>query len=208
MSDPDADIVIWMSKQYPEAVYHISMDGYTSLHNVCMALAAERDTREQEATPFRCTPNMARICRFLISEHPGLIRHQVRGRRNLPIHLLANRCNRPIVQAVIILLLKAYPECVHVNADKYHPELFSVPFIQHVHSLVLEELDIDEEMSLLAQSSQNMAEAANMTSNQTSFESERADSDYSSRLDSLSQVFLSWTKLRVSDVLSPRKQWI
>lgn len=96
--EPDAGLFTWMATQYPGAVYHHECQGYTMMHDVCSLLARTK-----------CTPNMANICRFLISKHSGLIRQKRNRYWCLPIHILANRCNRSLVQEIAILLLKAYP---------------------------------------------------------------------------------------------------
>ncbi|GAX10702.1 hypothetical protein FisN_14Lh220 [Fistulifera solaris] len=213
---PDADTFIWMAQQYPEAVYHRNNRGYTVLHKVCSTLAVRQLNLEiarhlgnavDAGVPTRCTPNVAKICRFLIAEHPSLIRQQVQGHGYLPVHMLANRCNRPLVQEIAVLLLRAYPDCVIVKAGKFRPELSSVPFIQQVYPLILDELAIDEEISMLFHVVESMAKAAAFpTSRTTSTDALGKPSVKASLLGSVSEVFRSWTNLRVSDVLTARKQ--
>lgn len=155
--EADADTFIWMAQQYPDAVYHKKPYGGNLLHRVCDSLAMTEN--EFEYAPVQCTPNMAKICRFLISEHPDLVRGKMKRSRYLPIHMLVYRCNRPIVQEIAILLLKAYPKCVNVVAESLHPALCTVPFVQEVLPLILEELEIDREILQLVELSQNMSEA-------------------------------------------------
>ncbi|GAX22587.1 hypothetical protein FisN_14Hu219 [Fistulifera solaris] len=208
---PDADTFIWMAEQYPKAVHHRTEHGYTLLHEVCSALA-ERDENlefsrrfgielDDFGFPNRCTPNVAKICRYLISEHSDLVRQQICGHGYLPIHMLANRCNRPLVQEVLILLLKAYPGCINIKAGKFRPELSTVPFIQQVYPLILDELDVDEEFAMLPQIAENITEVATRTTllNPVTI---------SSLLDSVSEVFRLWARSRISDALVPRKQSI
>ncbi|GAX22007.1 hypothetical protein FisN_6Hu253 [Fistulifera solaris] len=152
---------------------------------------------EEDYEPFKCTPNMAKICRFLITEHADLVRKQVRGHGRLPIHKLAHRCNRTLVQQMTILLLKSFPECVQVLTDKRVPSLLSIPFIQQVHPLIVNELEIDEEASLLAQMVRNFETAAYLS---------KHSSSNSSLLDSVVDVFSSWSNVRVSDDLSAQKR--
>ena len=188
--EPEGDLFIWMAKQYPEAVSYVSTWGTTLLHQSCDSLAARKNTRD-----FKCTRNMANICQFLISEHPDLIRQPIRGCEYLPIHALATRCNRPLVQEMVILLLKAYPECVLAEDEEEYPELSTVPFIQQVHPLIVNQLEIDQDISLLAQISQNMT-----TANSSALSS--------SLFSSVSEVFCSWANLQVFSVLPARKNRI
>jgi hypothetical protein len=205
---PDADTFIWMAQEYPDAVYHRNKRGYTMLHKVCSTLAARHLGNAVDAGfPTRCTPNVAKICRFLIAEHPSLIRQQVQGHGYLPVHMLANRCNRRLVQEIAVLLLRAYPDCVSIKAGKFCPELSSVPFIQQVHPLILDELAIDEEISTLFHIAEKMAKAgAFPTSRTTPTDAPGKSSKKASLFGSVSEVFHLWTNLRVSDVLSARRQ--
>ncbi len=195
--EPDADLFIWMAKRFPEAVHHELRHGLTALHLVCNSLAM--DAIECSYFPDQCTPNMAKICRFLISEHPQLIRKQVFGTGSLPIHELAGFCNRPIVQEIVILLLKAYPECVQVEVGGSHPELSSVPFIQQVLRLIRQELDTDQELAQLVQVSQNVAQAAVLPVVNSSTLG-------SSLFGSVSEVVCSWADLRITVVFSASVQ--
>ena len=61
-----------------------------------------------------------------------------------------------------------------------------------LHPLILEELEIDEEMSLLAEMSQNMAKAASVLTNRVISTSEPNGFPFNPSLfDAVSEVFLS-----------------
>ncbi|GAX22589.1 hypothetical protein FisN_14Hh221 [Fistulifera solaris] len=203
--EPDADLFIWMAEQYPEAVHDDYGENFTLLHEVCASLAEKRDTHLVFPKPFKCSPNMAKICRFLISKHPQLIR-QKDDDGYLPIHMLAHRCNRPIVQQIVILLLKAYPECVQVKAGNVYSELSRVRFIRRVHPLILAELAIEEEIALLVQCSQNMVDATDLPANNFGTSTEPIKGLHSSLFNSVSEVFRCWVELRISGDLLPEKQ--
>ncbi len=126
--EPDAEIFIWIAQQYPEAVYHQPVNGYNLLYDVCFALAAE-DREETEDIPYTCTPNMAKICRFLICEHADLLHQIADDNGNLPIHMLTRRCNRPLVQEMILVMVKACPKCVLGEAGTFHPKLATIPLL-------------------------------------------------------------------------------
>ena len=205
--EPDADFFIWMAQQFPKAVYHKPIRGRTILHSVCYAMAAKAN--DYEYVPFKATPNMAKICRFLISEHPSLIRQKVRGGGPLPIHELANSCNRPLVQEMVILLLKAYPDCLQAKSYKWHPELPTVPFTEQVYPLIVDELEIDREIVMLSQLSQDMAKATVLSKNElTSVKEPTGPNVNLSLFDSVADVFCCWANLQVSDVLPARKRRI
>lgn len=143
-----------------------------------------------------CTPNIAKVCRFLISEHAGLVRRRDCDGRSLPIRLLAKRCNRPLVQEIAVLLLKAYPECVHVRAAKWQPRLSTVPFIQQVLPLVHNELEIDQEILLISQRSENLTKVTFSPTNGPT--STRAQNDFTlkaSLIGAIAEVFRSWANL-------------
>ena len=197
--EPDADFFIWMAKQCPIAVYFEMKPGYNILHLVCYFLTTEK-----------CTPNMAKIGRFLVSEHPGLTRQQLPGHRLLPIHMLSMHFNRPLVQEIAILILKACPECAEERtASQWHPDLTTLPFIQQVYPLVMKELVIEQEALLLPQISQNAALAAVLPTRYMAFASVPSASGLSSSLfGSVSGVFCSWANLRVSHVLKEQKQLV
>ncbi len=198
-NDPDANFCIWMAEQFPDAVYHLLTRGpmeYTVLQKVCSSLASTT-----------CTSNMAKICRFLITEHADLIRQQGYFGERLPIDILAGRCNRPLVQEVAVLMMKTCPECVKDNACNWLPSLSTNPFIQQVHPLVVQELEIEREMSLLSRISDDIAKAAIMTMHQSTRAAHRVVVK-SELLGSLSEVYRSWSNLRISDVLQRQKQQI
>lgn len=199
--EPDPDFFIWMAQQYPEAVYQTFGQEFTTLHEVCSSLATNE--HESEYVPFKCSPNTAKICRFLISEHPGLVRHEIRDHGYLPIHMLAHCCNRPIVQEIVLLLLKVYPECLQVKAGDDCPELSTVPFIEQVQPLIVEELELDKEILLLKQLSQNMVEATIFSRSHCAGLEGTASA--TALFGNFSEVFVSWINLRVSHVLSAAK---
>ncbi len=188
--EPDADFFIWMAEQYPEAVYD-GVPGFTILHRLCSVMAQT----ERRGVLDKCTPNMAKICRFLITKHSSLVRQTTNYGNYLPIHKLADRCDRPLVREMVILLLKAYPECVQVVAGDSHPALATVSFIRQVHSLVVEEVAIEEEIITLEENAQNMNTAAVFWTDPQ-------------RFGSLSEVFSAWANQRIADILLPRKQQI
>jgi hypothetical protein len=65
-----------------------------------------------------------------------------------------------MVQEIAVLLLRTYPECVHVEAGAPYPALSTVPFIQQIHPLILQEMELDEERLQLSKISQNISAAA------------------------------------------------
>lgn len=171
--------------------------------------AKKLDREDYDYVPFKCTPNMAKVCRFLISEHPDLIRKQIHGQGHLPIHKLANRCNRPLVQQMTILLIKSFPECLQIKAIKRDPGLPTIPFIQQVHPLIMNELEIDEEGSQLTEIMHNVKQAATLSKVHPSSTSGSTSSSWNSSLfDSVAEIFCSWANLRVFDVLKARKRRI
>ncbi|GAX22010.1 hypothetical protein FisN_6Hh257 [Fistulifera solaris] len=187
-AEPPVDLVIWMAEQYPKAVYHEWEPGYTVLHEVCCIMA---NKESHPRLPSRCTPNMANICRFLIAKHPRLIRKQVRGRGTLPIHLLAKSCNRPLVQEMAILLLKAFPDCIEDS------DLRSIPFIEQVHPLIIDEIEINQEILMLTQILQSMEKAVLLMKDKSCTTSEPGSSLFCAAAES----FCSWASLQVSESL-------
>lgn len=151
----DADLFIWMARKCPEALLHRGLNGFNTLRSACSNLSIT--VEEEVDAPSQCTENMARICRFLVSECPQLVRVKGKDGRGLPIHQLARRCNRPLVQEIIILLLKEYPECIEVKASSYLPNLEDVPFIQQVLPLIQLELKIEDERPRLTTASANLS---------------------------------------------------
>lgn len=149
----DAELFEWMAKQYPEAMSHRNRLGMTCLHYACEALASTPE--EGTTAPSKCTENTSRICRFLISECPEAVRTKGRRGNGLPIHYLARRCNRPLVQDLIILSLRHYPQAVNVKAVRYLPELSTVPFIQKIAPLLQQEADLKAERVWLSQARTN-----------------------------------------------------
>ncbi|GAX09372.1 hypothetical protein FisN_6Lh257 [Fistulifera solaris] len=194
-AEPPADLVIWMAEQYPKAIYHEWNTGYTVLHEVCYLMANKQN---HARLPCMCTANMANICRFLIAEHPCLIRKQVRGRGTLPIHMLAKSCNRPLVQEMAILLMKAFPDCVNAS------DLRSIPFIEQVHPLIIDELEIDQEILMLTQILQSMEKAVLLMKDQSCFTSR----PNSSLFNAAAETFCSWAILQVSVILPTRKRQV
>lgn len=92
---------------------------------------------------------------------------------------------------------------MHEKTDPggFYPELSRVPFIQQIHPLAVHEIEMEHDISVLSQVSQNMAEVAIMPSNYSTELSEP-----NSSVPGL-DVFRSWAKLRVDD-LSAWKQVI
>ncbi len=194
--EPDADFFIWMAKQYPKAAYYDQSRARSVLHEVCRSLASKSEDRN------KCTPNMARICRFLISEHPDLA-IEIDGYM-MPISLLMKSCNRPLVQEMAILLLKAYPQCMQVEGRPWCPELSGFPFIQKIQPLVFQDVEIDRELSLLAQVLRNMKNATILSAYHSTSTPEGADLTLSV-LNSLNEVYRSWARLRIK-LLKTQKQ--
>ncbi len=195
---PDAEMFIWMAERYPEAVNDIFPGGCNMLHQACSLLTEKEDTRMPKTN--KCCPDTANICRYLISKYPHLIQ-QKDDDGCLPFDLLAHRCNRPLVQQIVVLLLKAYPECVLEN-----PKLLSLPFIRVAHPIAFVISRLEKESASLKQISRNVIEAAKMPSRNISSSTAAAQSvAKSSFFESLSEVFCSWANLRVSD-LSKEKQ--
>ncbi|GAX10709.1 hypothetical protein FisN_14Lu249 [Fistulifera solaris] len=188
--EPDADIFIWMAEQHPDAIYYKTVRGYSILHQVCEALGAKEN--EYQFVPFKCSPNMAKIARYLISEHSDLVRQRIHRCGYLLIHLLATRLNHPLVQEMVILLLKAYPECIQVKAAKCRPELSVLPFIQELYPLLMSELEVDTEIALLAQLSDSMANAVLISGDSSLVKN--------SFLGSISEIFRCWADLRIAHV--------
>lgn len=149
--------------------------GYTILHELCLRLG-ERDELHLEVmeedrteTSSQRALTLAKICRFLITAHPDLTREQVKDRGYLPIHMLAHRCNRPLVQEIVVLLLRAYPDCVSVKAGEFRPALCTVPFIQNLRPLILNTTEIDEEILMLSLTADNLLGAAVLSTPQMMF---------------------------------------
>ncbi|GAX13657.1 hypothetical protein FisN_14Lu332 [Fistulifera solaris] len=190
---PDAEFFFWMAHQYPEAAY-FKKNSVSILYTACYALALGE---------YQCMLSMNAICRFLISEHPTLVR-QTTDEGYLPIHTLTTRCHQPMVQEIAVLLLQAYPECVHVMAGAEYPALPTVRFIQQIHPLIRQEIETDEEISELSKASQNISTAAALS---IGHESNHA-ALFSCLFGSLSEVFGSWSNLYICEVLLARKKQI
>ena len=79
-----------------------------------MALSSSVDPDVTE--PSQCTENMARVCRFLVSEYPKAILMKAGGGRGLPLQYLARQCSRPLVQDLMMLMLKLYPQAVGIRS--------------------------------------------------------------------------------------------
>ena len=209
---PDVDLFVWMAKQYPEAVHHRFNRGLTILHEACFSLAVIEDENELEYGPSDSTLDLSYICGFLVTEHPSLVREKWHDYGcYLPIHMLVEDCHRLTVRAVVYVLLKAYPECLQVEAGTLYPKLATVPFLQKIHPLVVEELEIDQQISVLAHVSEMMAKATNWSTHHpvTSLTASDKSAVKLPSLGSLSKVFCSWELVwgekRVFDVLSARK---
>jgi hypothetical protein len=96
-----AELFMWMADKNPEAISHtqLLLFDINALHFVCLNLSRSQ-----------CTENMTKICRFLVTKYPELVRTEGNISKGvLPIHYLSHRCNRPFVQEIIILLLKEFP---------------------------------------------------------------------------------------------------
>ncbi len=190
-----------MAKQYPDAVDK----SCSVLHLVCNSISSK--PRDGNETRNEGKHNTAKICRFLISEHPLLVRTRGSGQM-LPIHRLVDSCNRPLVQEMVILLLKSYPECVRLKSFDILPDLTKVPFIQQVYPLVTKEVEIDQDMSLLAQVSQSLTKAAVLSTYYShSTNTSVRHTSTMSLLNDLAEVYRSWANLR-SNVLSAQKERI
>jgi hypothetical protein len=191
----DADLFIWMAQQAPAAVKHKGNWGTNVLHSACMSLSSSPDPDLVEPID-RCTENNARICRFLVSEHPQLVRSKGRGGRGLPIHHLAHRCNRMLVQEVLLLLLKEFPESIEVKAAGYLPKLSNVPFIQQVAPLVKQESGLQQEQEWL------LPATANFLAYTGSLDHPSIDVN----IAKLEEAFENWVKERNSEVESLQEQ--
>ncbi len=195
---PDADFFIWMAREYPEAV---CSGTHSVLHDLCASLSSRNEYKEE------CTPNMTKILHFLISEHPNLLLKEGYG-GSTPIQWLARSCNRPPVQEMIILILKVCPQCVQAKPYCWLPQLLNVPFIEQVYPLVMNELEIDRDMSILDHVSKNLEKAAVLSTYHCNPTNTNDNSHVtSSFLGSLSEVYRSWAELR-RDSLSKQKQLI
>lgn len=109
---------------------------------------------------------------------------------------------------MVVLLIKAHPQCIQVKAGKQYPELSAVPFIQQIHPLIVNELQIEQEISLLSQISQKYGEIGNPVGNNLNCPIAPNRPSLHSTLGSLSEVFGSWANLRISGVLSAQIQGI
>eukprot|EP00527_Entomoneis_sp_CCMP2396_P009413 CAMPEP_0198138570 /NCGR_PEP_ID=MMETSP1443-20131203/1956_1 /TAXON_ID=186043 /ORGANISM="Entomoneis sp., Strain CCMP2396" /LENGTH=484 /DNA_ID=CAMNT_0043800389 /DNA_START=124 /DNA_END=1578 /DNA_ORIENTATION=- len=186
----DADLFIWMAQQAPAAMAHKENSGTTVLHSACMSLSSSVDP--DVIVPINlCTENMVRICRFLVSERPGLVRTKGRGGRGLPVHYLGRRCNRILVQEVLLLLLKEFPQSIEVKASGFLPKLSNVPFIQEVAPLVKQESEVQQEQEWL------LPAAANFLACTRSLDFAK-----------VGEVFESWVTQRTSVVLKSIQEQI
>ena len=200
--EPDAELFIWMARQYPKAVYDpLPVEGECNvLHGVCMNLTLE-------GKPMEGKRNLLKIGRFLISEHESLVREKTHL-GNLPIHKLVRYCDQALVQELAIVLMKVYPDFFEDWDSPWYGKLRSIPFIHLVHPRISDELKIDRDLSLLKQSSQTVVKAAVAPTSRSSSTSSLNGSESNSLLvSSLSGAYLSWAKLRI-DVLSSQKRRI
>ncbi len=96
----------------------------------------------------------------------------------------------------MIVLLKAYPECVNVKLYKWDPDLPSLPFIEQVHPLIVEDSDIDQQMNFLTQLSQDMEKVATLS--KTPFNETNGSTRPNSNnclFESVADVFCSWANV-------------
>ncbi|GAX10703.1 hypothetical protein FisN_14Lu226 [Fistulifera solaris] len=196
---PDPDLFIWMAEQYPDVVYLKIDRGYTILHEICLRLGEREEKnfefmgKDRTETSSQRALTLAKICRILITAHPDLTREQVKDRGYLPIHMLAHRCNRPLVQEIVVLLLRAYPDCVSVKAGESRPALCTVPFIQNLHPLILNETEIDEEILMLSLIADNLPGAAVLSAPQMmSIEAPTGSAVTHSLFGTVAEIFCSW----------------
>jgi len=154
LEECDSELFVWMAEQYPKAVMRRDNHGFTVLQSACMTLSSDVDPDFADDDDDD-GKNMAQICKFLIAKFPRLIWSKARGNRGLPIHYLVRRCNRPLVQQIILLLLREYNypnESIITPAEKrtynFLPGLATVPFIKRVHPLLKKEREIIYELEL------------------------------------------------------------
>lgn len=181
----EADLFIWMVQQAPEIALERNRSGMSLLYSACANLSSSFDPYAV-GPQFVCTENMATVCRFLVTTFPSMVKMNFGG-RGLPIHLLARRCNRPLVQDVAILLMREYPDCLSRTAGGHLPVLSEVPFLQQVAPL------LDFEAAIVAEQEWLGLLGTNVWTATTEDEQVR-------HIDGLvkeaSHVLASWAKLR------------
>jgi hypothetical protein len=196
----DAELFEWMARKYPAAMSLRDKCGMTPLQHACAALAS--DPRETTTYDTKYMETMARICRFLIWEYPHAVRMQSKPHDNilgLPIHFLTDRCNRPLVQDIVIRLLKEYPQAVEAaTVDRppadILPKLGNVPFIQLVHPLLQQQADLEDERVWLHKACADFA---------VSTDSLVSSSCTCAVYQQVSEVFLSWARNRLTVEFQP-----
>ena len=163
----NVDLVKRMVELCPSSMRSKTNSGLTPLHIVCACLTKG------------VGDDLKEICLHLISECP----ESVSVRRAsidfvLPIHILLGMCQHQVVREVIVCMLRAYPESYDIQIRGRAPS--SIPFIQHVNSLLVEEralqVNIDQ-LQLIPGAFDNAVECT------------RDD-----LIKSISTVFNSWTK--------------
>jgi hypothetical protein len=166
----DADFFKWMAEQRPSSISHQIHWQFTSLHIACLALLSYS------------TDNTSEICRYLIRKCPVLVRMANKD-DHLPIHILIRRCNRRIVQEVVLLLLQEYPESYDMPTHMHHSEPRRVHFVQKVKPFVDQQSELTSNMRDLKGESQNMAAVSASSKN--------------SLFASVSEVLKSWSTTRL-----------
>jgi hypothetical protein len=169
----DADFFKWMAEQRPSSISHKIHWHFTSLHMACLALLSYS------------TDNTSEICRYLIRKCPKLVR-MANKNDHLPIHILIRRCNRRIVQEVVMLLLQEYPESYDMPTHMHQSEPRRVHFVQKVKPFVDQQSELTSNISNMRDlkgAAQNMAAVSASSKN--------------SLFANVSEILKSWTTTRL-----------
>ena len=170
----DGDLFKWMIEQCPANISKQDPRGCTILHSACIGLRGKP------------TENMAEICRFLIRKAPALVRRPDNN-QTLPIHKIADKCKHRAVQAVVLLLLKEYPESYDMQSKlSFRSVPKSFPFIESVNSYLQEENKLESSIHLVKEVPSNLAKAVSCSKD--------------SIVVSVSEVVSVWANSRLHDM--------
>ncbi|KAL3940601.1 MAG: hypothetical protein SGBAC_004885 [Bacillariaceae sp.] len=130
------DLFRWLVIQCSSALVQPNALGWTPMHAACLALTESPSN------------NMKEICKFIFQRAPQSV-HMMALDGTLPIHILKNRHNKPNIQEILLILLRAYPESHSMSTTdpSTYPAPSSHPFVERVMQLILEEKELQETIS-------------------------------------------------------------
>ena len=147
-SECEPALVRWMAEKSPSNMLKQDNRGFTPLSTACFHI-------------FHMNNHL--ICKYLISKCPESVRI-LNDSERLPIHYLLEHCQHRPVKAVVVLLLRAYPESYYM-ASEITAAPSSIPLIQRIQSLLDEERELQENVAYLREVSESFHDAVEGTEN-------------------------------------------